>query len=243
MSAHEQELSRIREAYADRDRASSTAAAWADPAYRTYLQWLEWRLLDMLTRSGVPLAGARVLEVGCGSGYFAHRFLEYGAAHVAGIDLMENRIREARRRYPLLELEAGDAGALPWPDASFQLVTQFTCLSSILEPAVRTRVAGEMWRVLAPGGGVLSFDMVRAHPALRALRRARTGKAASAGPTATTPIELDELARLFPDATGRPRVSGLSMDAAGLARRQRGLAAALAALPVLRTHVLYVARK
>ena len=61
-----------------------------------------------------------MLEVGCGSGYFLSRFLDYGAAHAAGIDLMEHRIAQARERDPRLELVAGDASRLPWEDGSLR---------------------------------------------------------------------------------------------------------------------------
>ena len=87
-------------------------------------------------RCAVPAPGSRaagVLEVGCGSGYFLHRLYEYGAAHAAGIDLMDDRVAQGRERYPTLELVAGDASELPWDDGSFDVVTQFTCLSSVLD--------------------------------------------------------------------------------------------------------------
>jgi ubiquinone/menaquinone biosynthesis C-methylase UbiE len=61
-------------------------------------------VLRALRRSDVPLVGGRVLEVGCGSGYFLHRLVEYGAAQAAGIDLMADRLNQARARYPNLEL-------------------------------------------------------------------------------------------------------------------------------------------
>src|SRR5581483_938274 len=115
---------RIRHVYRLRDSTGSSGAPWETRGYRFYMQSLEWEVLEALTRSGTPLKGARVLEVGCGSGYFLHRFLEYGAAHAAGIDLIPERIEAAGRRYPTLELVTGDAGALPWDDESFDVVSQ-----------------------------------------------------------------------------------------------------------------------
>ena len=128
------EADRIREEYRRRDAAAAPgASSWLDPVYRLLLQELEWALLDEIADAGIPLAGVRALEVGCGSGYFLSRLLDFGVGEGAGIDLMEDRIAIARERYPRLELVVGDATSLPWPDQSFGLVTQYTCLSSVLD--------------------------------------------------------------------------------------------------------------
>jgi SAM-dependent methyltransferase len=239
-AAHEAE--RIRAEYRRRDAApSASGSAWLDPVYRLQLQELEWALLDEIAAAGVPLAGVRVLEVGCGSGYFLSRLLDYGAAEAAGIDLMEERIAIARERYPRLELVAGDATSLPWPDASFGLVTQFTCLSSVLDPAVRQAIAAEMWRVLAPGGAVVSYDVREPGGALRAFRRLGSLRGgSSAGPTASAPVELSELRALFGAGELRHRSVGVDPALARLFGPARRLAARI---PALRTHELVVVAK
>lgn len=245
MSTHESEIERIRAAYQQRDAQApgSAATGWATPGYRYYMQQLEWDLLRMIDTGGVPLAGARVLEVGCGSGYFLHRFKEYGAAHAAGIDLMEERIAQARERYPTLELVAGDAGALPWAAGAFDITSHFTCLSSVLDPGVRARIAAEMWRVTRPGGMVLSFDMRPTPAPIRAIGRWRRGGATAATSTPTTPIDLAELRRLFPDGAIHHRVVSLNFELGALATRGRAIAQAAALLPFLRTHLLAVVCK
>lgn len=250
VATHDDELERIRAAYRQRDAAPAqgpTTSAWASPAYAFYMQELEWDLTRFLTREGVALGGARVLEVGCGSGYFLHRFVEYGAAHAAGIDLMEDRIAQARTRYPTLEVVAGDASALPWDDGAFDLVTQFTCLSSVLDPDLRARIAAEMWRVTAPGGAVLSYDM-RSIPrplslAHAAQRRLAGAPASAPAGTPTTPIDVAELHRLFPRGTMRQRPASLELGLAGLAHRGRWIAQAASLIRPLRTHLLAVVRK
>lgn len=248
MTQHETELERIRAAYRVRDAqppGSVTSSAWSQPAYRFYMQQLEWAVLDALGGSGAQLAGGRALEVGCGSGYFLHRLKEYGAAHAAGIDLMEDRIGQARERYPALEFVAGDASALPWDDGTFDVVTQFTCLSSVLDPALRGGIAADMWRVLRPGGVILSYDMRRTPWPMRTLGRLRARRSGppAAPVTPTTPIELDELSRIWPAGTLAHRAVTLAPDLAGLATRTRLLPDLLAAVPPLRTHLLATVRK
>jgi ubiquinone/menaquinone biosynthesis C-methylase UbiE len=87
-----------------------------------------------------------VLDVGCGGGYFLHGLREYGAGDCHGIDLMENRIASASERYPGVRFHMGSATELPFEEGEFDLVAQFTCLSSILDPHVRLVAAREMKR-------------------------------------------------------------------------------------------------
>ena len=242
MGTHESELERIREAYRVRDATGQgQGPAWQSPGYAFYMQQLEWEVLDALRRADAPLVDGRVLEIGCGSGYFLHRLVEYGAAKAAGIDLVGQRIGQARARYPNLELVVGDAGDLPWDDDSFDVVTQFTCLSSVLDQGVRQRMAAEAWRVLRPRGVVLSYDL-RTPPAfVRALRRMR-GRAPHTT-TPTRPVDADELRALFPRGDLQSRVVTLELNLARVAARGRGLAYLLERLPFLRTHLLATVRR
>ena len=240
------EIERIRAAYRERDAASEAKpSAWLDLSYRLQLHELEWALLEELGTAGVDPAGGRVLEVGCGAGYFLNRFLEYGAAHAAGIDLMEERISRASERYPRLELVAGDASRLPWADESFDLVTQFTCLSSVLDAGVRQAIASEMWRVLAPGGAVVSYDVRPTPPVVRALARLaslRAGRDGVAG-TPIAPVGADEITRWFPARAIRFRSVGLYPELGRVLARRPLLAQLAARLPALRIHMLAVAKK
>jgi ubiquinone/menaquinone biosynthesis C-methylase UbiE len=239
------EVERIRAAYSERDAVVAGSSAWLSLAYCLRMQELERTLLESLRDAGVDPLGTRVLEVGCGTGYFLSRFLDYGAVHVAGIDLMEQRVALARGRDPRLELVAGDASKLPWDDGSFDVVTQFTCLSSVLDPDLREAIAGEMWRVLRPGGTIVSYDMSGAPIAVRALRwaaaRRRRGQIPAATPT--TSIPRVELERLFPAAPVAARRVTLGTDIAALAERSHALSRLLGALPFLRTHLLAIARR
>jgi SAM-dependent methyltransferase len=224
----ETELERIRAAYEARDAAATSPYRWDNPGYVSYMQLVERELLKAFRDAGVQLDGARVLDVGAGSGYFLHRLTDYGAAEGHGIDLMEDRVAAGQRRYPALHLRAGSATELPYADGEFDLVTQFTCLSSILDADVRLAVAREMRRVAA-GGWVLSFDM-------RGLRRPGSARRPAAD-TPTVPIDEAELRRLF-GAPALLRKTALAFELAQLAGRHTLLATALGALPPLRSHLL-----
>jgi SAM-dependent methyltransferase len=186
------ELDRIRAEYAARDAAGQTRYRWDNPSYVSYMQRLEGALLRAFRDARVELSGASILDVGCGTGYFLHRLREYGGGECHGVDLAENRIAEARARYPALDWRVASATDLPFDDAQVDVVTQFTCLSSIVDDEARLAVAREMSRVAR--GWVLSFDM----------RAAGSG----AG-TPTVGLDRSELTRLFGEPMLLRRVRGL----------------------------------
>ena len=89
----------------------------------------------MLERHGfASLSEVRILDVGCGSGGES-RMARDGAdpTRMRGIDLLAERIAEARRLSPNIEFVSGTAEALPYEDASFDLVMQMTVFTSILD--------------------------------------------------------------------------------------------------------------
>ncbi|HBN09984.1 MAG TPA: hypothetical protein DD435_15530 [Cyanobacteria bacterium UBA8530] len=107
------------------------------------------------------LSECRVLDVGCGFGQELRNLLRFGALpeNLCGIDLISERVEEAKKLSPNLDLREGDASNLPWPDDFFHVITQSTVFSSILDRGVQEAVAREMLRVLKPGGIVLWYDM------------------------------------------------------------------------------------
>jgi ubiquinone/menaquinone biosynthesis C-methylase UbiE len=220
----ERELERARAAYRARDASAESPYRWDNPGYVTYIQAVERALLDALADAGVQLVGARVLDVGCGGGYFLHRLREYGAGECHGIDLVEERVESARRRYPSLEVHVGSATELPFEDASLDLVTQFTCLSSIVDDSARAVAAREMRRVAGADGSVLSFDL-------------RRPSRAAAGTTATVGLDERALRALFGEPRLLRRVAP-RFELAQLAGRHHVVTSALALLPPLRSHLL-----
>lgn len=162
MTRADDEAARIRAEYARREREIGREFyALTTPANLFVRHGQQRALLDTLRTGGLlPLAEKRVLEVGCGRGQWLTVFEDFGVRreNLAGIDLDASRLAEAEHRYPGADLRVGDATALPWPSASFDIVFQSTVFTSILDGEVRRRVAAEMRRVVRPGGVVLWYD-------------------------------------------------------------------------------------
>jgi SAM-dependent methyltransferase len=93
---------------------------------------------------------AQVLDAGCGAGYGSAHLAEV-AARVVGVDVSEEAIEYARRRYrrPNLEFMVGDLLALELGDASFDVVCSFETIEHVDDVE---RYLGEIARVLRPDG-------------------------------------------------------------------------------------------
>ncbi len=185
-----------------------------------------WRVLGGLLRSppATALARCRVLDLGTGGGGELEHLVGLGAdpRNCCGVDLLPERVDEARRRLPGIEFRVGDAGSLDFPDRCFDLVLISTVLSSVLDPATRVRIAAEVSRIVAGGGAIVWYDMRHRSPWNRKVR----------------PVSRAEIRRLFPGFRPRLRTTTLLPP---LARRLGPatpvLYRLLAALPPLRSHL------
>jgi 2-polyprenyl-6-hydroxyphenyl methylase / 3-demethylubiquinone-9 3-methyltransferase len=123
---------------------ASRAAEWWDPrgAFRT-LHDINTLRLDYIAER-VPLAGARVLDVGCGGGLLAPHVAGY--RHV-GVDLTESALAVAAAHR--IEPARADAADLPFEDASFDVVVAGEVLEHVTD---LEGVVAEATRVLRPGG-------------------------------------------------------------------------------------------
>ncbi len=117
--------------------------------------------------AAAPISGReRVLDVGCGAGHTTLAFAPRVASVVA-FDLTPEMLAQARalaaeRGFENICFEQGHAGSLPFPDASFDVVTSRLAAHHFSDPAAMVREAA---RVLAPEGALLLVDTIAAEDA------------------------------------------------------------------------------
>jgi ubiquinone/menaquinone biosynthesis C-methylase UbiE len=106
------------------------------------------RLLNSCLEKLPP--GARVLDVGCGTGEYVRRATELGFL-ASGIEPAEAMRKVALEKNPSSTILDGIATALPFPDKTFDLVICIEVLRYLHREDNRQALR-EMHRVLAPGG-------------------------------------------------------------------------------------------
>jgi SAM-dependent methyltransferase len=128
-------------------------ATWMDGNYDYFSRFMESSAVEFLDRLDVA-PDASILDVACGSGQLALIAARRGA-RVTGIDIATNSILAARGRAASEGLRAtfdeGDAESMPYPDASFDVVTSIFGAMFAPQPE---RVAAELLRVCRRGGTI-----------------------------------------------------------------------------------------
>jgi malonyl-CoA O-methyltransferase len=101
-----------------------------------------------------------ILDIGCGTGFYTRLLADkYKKAHIYATDISENMVCHTRDKHPKrlpwqrkYQHTVSDALALPYQDASFDLVTSNLTMQWVPDAATMMQ---EMRRVLKPGGLIL----------------------------------------------------------------------------------------
>lgn len=230
-NARESHLQTIREVYQARDSSNLRDVYNPLRAVNVQIAAERQRILTDLLRDWLgpdQLFDKDVLEIGCGGGGNLLNFLSLGVnpARLTGNDLVVHRIDEARLRLPpSVRLHCGDASDLAIDPASFDLILQSVCFSSILDDNVLSAVAERAWSLLRPGGALLSYDFTVNNPRNRNVRG----------------ISVSRLRSLFPDGSVTARSVTLAPPIARAV--WSNFYPLLSALPFLRTHAWCLIRK
>jgi SAM-dependent methyltransferase len=119
--------------------------AWSRLVGEDFLAWLD------------AAPGQRWADIGCGNGCFTEQILAVAApASVDALDPSADQLAhaEARLRGRAVRLRRGDAMALPFDDAAFDVVAMALVIHFVPDPA---RALAEMIRVTRPGGVVATY--------------------------------------------------------------------------------------
>ncbi len=174
----------IRATY-ERYAATGRAHLW-DPSNRGYARLSDERdraILELIARSLPAGRPPDILDVGCGDGSLVATIVSrWPDVDASGIDLLPDRIDRALSRQVHARFAVASADALPFPDASLDVVVAVTLFSSIPSDAMEAAVAGEIRRVLRPGGWLVWYDLRFGNP----------------GNPAVHGVSARRLSRLFP---------------------------------------------
>jgi SAM-dependent methyltransferase len=224
------ETERLKAAY--ERRQCGDLYSWFNPGHLFLMQDRERRVLNLLQRLGLSrLADLKILEIGCGTGYWLNEFVKWGARpeNLTGLDLISERLVTARSvQASRVGLVQANAAHLPFSSFRFDLVLQSTVFTSILDEAMKQVVASEMLRVLRPGGLILWYDYHVNNPWNKDVQGVKKG----------------EIHRLFPDCQVKlQRITLAPPLSRFLAPYSFLLCSLLEKLRILNTHYLGFIRK
>ncbi|OYP34751.1 class I SAM-dependent methyltransferase [Rhodopirellula sp. MGV] len=131
------------------------------PAYQAFWPAVAGRNIRMAIGRMEMAAGAKVLEVGVGTGLSLPNYPTH--IDLTGIDLSESMLAEAeamidRNRWQHVDVQAMNAESLDFEDNQFDVVTSFHTVSVVSNP---TRMMSEIVRVCRPGGQILIINHFR----------------------------------------------------------------------------------
>jgi SAM-dependent methyltransferase len=168
-------------------------------------------------------------EAGCSTGYNLRLMVQWGGRpeNMAGIDLDPAAVDYCKSHAPEIRVHCGSADAIPEPDETFDISIAFTLFSSVPDEDVAHGIARELFRITKPGGILVIYDMRRRSPNHD-----------------VHPIGLDDVRRWFPKCAMRGYPITLAPPVSRyVGRYAPWLYGPLAAIPLLRTHAMYVLRR
>jgi ubiquinone/menaquinone biosynthesis C-methylase UbiE len=178
-------------------------------AYDVFTPDTNERLIDIFIKLSELPVGARVVDLGCGSGTFTN-LLQRRGYRCSGVDLSQKLIAIARAKFSDIEFLEGDIENLPFADASFDGVL----FSGVLHhfPDL-SRCAAEVFRILRPGGRFVAFDPNRMNPFMYLYRDRTSPFYSPIGVTENErPVLAGEITRIFQSAgfrSGAEFISGM----------------------------------
>ena len=166
----------------------------ARAAYDVFTPGTNARLISTCMRLVDLEPGARIADLGCGSGIFTALLRQQGYDPV-GLDISPKLVSLGRANYPDIEFLEGDVENLPFPDDSLDAVLLSGLVHHLPDPS---RCAGEVFRVLKSGGSFVAFDPNRMNPFMYLYRDRSSPFYSSVGVTENErPVLAQQIAAVF----------------------------------------------
>jgi ubiquinone/menaquinone biosynthesis C-methylase UbiE len=94
--------------------------------FRYYPKNISLKLLKTLSSTCETKKGGKILDLGCGTGFYTELFRNMGFDSL-GIDISQTAINKAKEKYPDSKFEVADALNLSYEKKSFNMIFLFGC--------------------------------------------------------------------------------------------------------------------
>ena len=138
-----------------------SAAAWMSGPDTLYGRLAE----ALLTAAPLPMAGARVLDLGAGTGVAGRAAIAAGARQVVAVDIAESMLRAVGGSSGRMLPVVADATHLPFTAQAFDIVCAAFCLGHLPDPVAALKEARRVGRTIVAS----AFAAGWTHPAKAAV--------------------------------------------------------------------------
>ena len=110
--------------------------------------------LSALSNHENSLKNKKILDIGCGTGFYVERWRELGLANITGADLTEVAIKRLSNAYPDLTFVQADitSRTLPFEPESFDAISAFDVLFHVVDDELFINALKNIHSLLAPRG-------------------------------------------------------------------------------------------
>ncbi|MBU0477560.1 class I SAM-dependent methyltransferase [bacterium] len=114
-----------------------------------------WNEKDLIKITDIakPYCYGNVLDIGCGDGTFTSYLSKFSKVKkITGVDISQNAISQAKRKYPEIEFKVVSQATLPFSKESFDFITMVEVVEHIMDTE---QIFKEANKILKPGGCIL----------------------------------------------------------------------------------------
>jgi len=132
--------------------------------YNTLLYALKRRAFrQALSSTGLQFAGKDVLDVGCGTGFWASEYSKLGIRSYTGMDVTAVAVERLRERFPdplytFIRADIAEPDAFRHQQEAFDIVSAWDMIYHIVDDAQFARALANLVGALRPGGFLLITD-------------------------------------------------------------------------------------
>lgn len=121
-------------------------------------------VVKALARNNVSVAGADVIDIGSGTGFWMATWVDLGARAVTGVELTTTATERLRSNFSNCTVVQADIGEPELPvDGSYDLVSAMSVLLHLVEPARFEQALDNLTRLVKPEGWLLVTDPAPRH--------------------------------------------------------------------------------
>ena len=151
----------------------------------------------------------RILDIGCGTGYWCCQAAQFGAKSVDGFDREETTVKLAKQatvQYQVVNIRRGDITNMPYEDNSFDIALSIH-VTNVLPIQVLLKHFKELHRVLVPGGKALVLNL--SNSAFQTILTDGANKA-------TIQDKIDQILNCIPDQPSLQQINNALKDLRGV---------------------------